>query len=112
MGIAIFKIFILVGRGGGYMVGYTFGNYVLRLRSRVAVKRNFRLHIRRYTSPNENFDPLNRCNQKLHTIYNGPVNCCSTYAPSYNNVHGTAVYYTAQQKLSTGFNLMPHFERT
>ena len=41
---------------GRYIVGYTFGNHVLRLRSRVAVKLNFRPHIRRYTSPNENFE--------------------------------------------------------
>ena len=31
---------------------YTFGNHVLRLRLRVAVKLNFR----RYTSPNENVE--------------------------------------------------------
>ena len=41
---------------GRYIVGYTFGNHVLRLRSRVAVKLNFRPYIRRYTSPNENFE--------------------------------------------------------
>ena len=34
----------------------TFGNHVLRLGSRVAVKLNFRPYIRRYTSPNENFE--------------------------------------------------------
>ena len=47
---------------GRYIVGYTFGNYVLQLRLRVAVKLNFRPYIRRYTSPNENFEysyPLN-----------------------------------------------------
>ena len=47
---------------GRYFVGYTFGNHVLRLRLRVAVKLNFRPYIRRYTSPNENFEysyPLN-----------------------------------------------------
>ena len=33
-----------------------FGNHVLRLRSRVAVKLNFPPYIRRYTSPNENFE--------------------------------------------------------
>ena len=37
---------------GRYIVGYTFGNHVLRLRLRVAVKLNFLPHIRRYTSPN------------------------------------------------------------
>ena len=41
---------------GRYIVGYTFGNHVLRLRLRVAVKLNFRPYIRRYTSPNENFE--------------------------------------------------------
>ena len=40
----------------GYIVGYTFGNYVLRLSSRVAVKLNSRPYIRRYTSPNENLE--------------------------------------------------------
>ena len=58
MGITIFKYFRL----GRYIVGYTFGNHVLRLRLRVAVKLNFRPYIRRYTSPNENFEyryPLN-----------------------------------------------------
>ena len=52
MGITIFKIFHL----GRYIVGYTFGNHVLRLRLRVAVKLNFRPFIRRYTSPNEKFE--------------------------------------------------------
>ena len=41
---------------GRYIVGYTVGNLVLRLRSRVAVKLNFRPYIRRYTSPNENVE--------------------------------------------------------
>ena len=50
MGITIFKIFIW------YIVRYTFGNHVLRLRLRAAVKLNFRPYIRRYTSTNENFE--------------------------------------------------------
>ena len=41
---------------GRFIVGYTFGNHVLRLRLRFAVKPNFRPYIRRYTSPNENFE--------------------------------------------------------
>ena len=41
---------------GGYIIGYTIRNYVLRLRLRVAVKLNFRPYIRRYTSPNEDFE--------------------------------------------------------
>ena len=40
---------------GRYIAGYTFGNHVLRLCLRVAVKLNFRPYIRRYTSPKENF---------------------------------------------------------
>ena len=35
---------------GRYIVGYTFGNHVLRLRLRVAVKLDFRPYIRRNTS--------------------------------------------------------------
>ena len=41
---------------GRYIVGCTVGNLVLRRRVSGAVKRDFRTHIRRYTSPNENFE--------------------------------------------------------
>ena len=41
---------------GRNIVGYTFGNHVLRLRSSVVVKPNFRLYIRRYNYPNEKFE--------------------------------------------------------
>ena len=41
---------------GRYIVGYTVGNLVLRRRMSGAVKRDFRTYIRRYTSPNENFE--------------------------------------------------------
>ena len=41
---------------GRYIVGYTFGNLVLRRRASTAVKRDFRTYIRRYTSPNEKFE--------------------------------------------------------
>ena len=47
---------LLVYRRLGNNVGYRVRNHVLRLRSRVTVKRDFRTYIRRYTSPNENFD--------------------------------------------------------
>ena len=41
---------------GRYIVGYTVGNYVWRRRVSGAVKRDFRTYIRRYTSPNEDFE--------------------------------------------------------
>ena len=41
---------------GRYIVGYTVGNLVLRRRASGAVKLDFRTYIRRYTSPNENFE--------------------------------------------------------
>ena len=41
---------------GRYIVGYTVGNLVLRRRVSGAIKRDFRTYIRRYTSPNENFE--------------------------------------------------------
>ena len=41
---------------GRYIVGYTVGNLVLRRRVSGVVKRDFRTYIRRYTSPNENFE--------------------------------------------------------
>ena len=56
---------------GRYIVGYTFGNHVLRLRLRVAVKLNFRPFTRRYTSPNENFEysyPLSGLSILLHGV--------------------------------------------
>ena len=39
-----------------YIVGYTVGNLVIQRRLSRAVKRDFRPFIRRYTSPNENFE--------------------------------------------------------
>ena len=41
---------------GRYIVGYRVGNLVLRGRVSRAVKRDFRMYIRQYTSPNENFE--------------------------------------------------------
>ena len=41
---------------GRYIIGYTVGNLALRRRVSGAVKRDFRTYIRRYTSPNENFE--------------------------------------------------------
>ena len=41
---------------GRYVVRYTVGNLVLRRRVSGAVKCDFRTYIRRYTSPNENFE--------------------------------------------------------
>ena len=41
---------------GRYIVVYTVGNLVLRRRVSGAVKRDFRTYIRRYTSPNVNFE--------------------------------------------------------
>ena len=41
---------------GRYMVGYTVGNFVLRRHVGGAVKHDFRPYIRRYLSPNENFE--------------------------------------------------------
>ena len=41
---------------GRNIIGYTFGNHVLRLHIHVTIKLNFRPYIREYTSPNENFE--------------------------------------------------------
>ena len=41
---------------GRYIVGYSVGNFVLRRRVSGVVKHDFRPYIRRYTSPNENFE--------------------------------------------------------
>ena len=72
---------------GRYIVGYTVGNLVLRRRASGDVKRDFRTYIRRYTSPNENFEygyphsnalllfplKLERC--KLHKAARQPTIC-------------------------------------
>ena len=39
-----------------HIVGYTVKNLVLQRRVSRAVKRDFRMYIRRYTYPNENFE--------------------------------------------------------
>ena len=49
----LFKIFIWGGISSDI---YTVENLVLRRRASGAVKRDFRTYIRRYTSPNENFE--------------------------------------------------------
>ena len=53
---------------GRYIVGYTVGNLVLRRRVSGAVKRDFRTYIRRYTSPNENFEYGNPHSNALLTF--------------------------------------------
>ena len=56
---------------GRHILGYTVGNHDLQFRSCGAVKLNFRLYVRRYTSPNKNFDycyPLNLKEMLFHHI--------------------------------------------
>ena len=70
-----------------HIVGYTVGNLVLWRRASKALKLNFRPYIRRYTSPDENFEygyrhfnallqfylKLDRC--KLHKAARRPTKC-------------------------------------
>ena len=78
MGITIFKIFIWGDISSDIpseimYSRYTVGNFVLRRRMSGAVKQNFRPYIRRYTSPNENFEysyPPNAC------FHNNISQCC------------------------------------
>ena len=67
---------------GRYIIGYMVGNFVLRRHPSRAVKRDFKTYIRRYTSPNENFDfnafmhfrlELEHC--KLHKTARHPTKC-------------------------------------
>ena len=51
MGITVFIVSL-----GRYIVGYTVRNLVLRARKSGAIKHDFRLYIRRYTSQNEHFE--------------------------------------------------------
>ena len=59
-----------------------FKNHALRLGLHVAVKLNFRPYIRRYTSPNENFE------------YNYPLILCLIFPPK-QNVMSAAVLFDA-----------------
>ena len=99
MGITIFKIFHL----GRYIVGYTLGNHVLRLRSRLPAKLNFRLYIRRYTSPNENFEysyPLNDMIQLIQLQYLER----SKYADLCNLHQSHSDLHTLSKKVDEGYS--------
>ena len=78
---------------GRYIVGYPFGNHVLRLRLRVALKLNFRPYIRRYTSPNVNFEYGNPHSNALITFSlqkdSENVLCCADTFSGYQ-LHKTA----------------------
>ena len=78
---------------GRYIVGYTVGNLVLRRRANGAVKRDFRTYIRRYTSPNQNFEYDYPHSNALSTFSlqkdSENVLCCA-YTPSGCQLHKTA----------------------
>ena len=78
---------------GRYIVGYTVGNLVLRRRVSGAVKRDFRTYIRRYTSPNENFEYGYPYSNALITVSlqkdSENVLCCA-YTSSGCQLHKTA----------------------
>ena len=66
---------------GRYIIGYTVGNLVLWRCVSVAVKRDFRTYVRRYTSPNENFEYGYPHSNALLTFSlqkdNEDVHCCA-----------------------------------
>ena len=70
-----------------------YGNLVLRRRVSGPVKRGFRTYIRRYTSPNENFEYGYPHSNALLTLslqkYSENVLCCA-YTPSSCQLHKTA----------------------
>ena len=76
-----------------YIVGYTVGNLVLRRRVSGAIKRDFRTYIRRYTSPNENFEYDYPHSNALLTFSlqkdSENVLCCA-YTSSGSQLHETA----------------------
>ena len=77
---------------GRYIVGYMDGNLVLRRRVSGDVKRDFRTYIRRYTSPNENFEYGYPHSNALLTFPlqkdSGNVLCCA-YTNSGCKLHKT-----------------------
>ena len=62
---------------GRYIIGYTVGNLVLRRPVSGAVKRAFRTYIRRYTSPNENFEYGYPHSNAILTLDNETLLCCA-----------------------------------
>ena len=78
---------------GRYIVRYTVGNLVLRGRVSGAVKHDFQTYIRRYTSPNENFEYGYPHSNALSTFSlqkdSENVLCCA-YTPSGCQLHKTA----------------------
>ena len=91
---------------GRYIVGYTFGNHVLRLHLCVAVKIIFRQYIQRYTSPNENFEysfPLNHLTEDksyepVHEVSNNVV--CATSKASDQPAHTRSLIRAFASRLS------------
>ena len=78
---------------GRYIVGYTAGNLVLRRRVSGVVKRDFRTYIRRYTSPNDNFEYGYPHSNTLFSFFlqkdSENVLCCA-YTSSGYQLHKTA----------------------
>ena len=66
-----------------YIVGYMVGNFVLRRRASLAVKRNFWPYNRRYTSPNENFEYGYPHSNALFNIYSSKA---QHFAPNWSFV--------------------------
>ena len=78
---------------GRYIVGCTVGNLVLQRRVSGALKRDFRTYIRRYTSPNENFEyGYSHSNALLKfSLQKDSENVlCCTYTSSGCQLHKTA----------------------
>ena len=74
---------------GRYIVGYTVGNLILRRRVSGAVKRDFQTYIRRYTSPNDNFEYGYPHSNALLTfsLKNSENVLCCTYTSSGCQLH-------------------------
>ena len=74
-------------------MGYTVGNLVLRRRVSGAVKRDFRTYIRRYTSPNENFEygyPHSNALLKFSLNKDSENVLCCAYTSNVCQLHKTA----------------------
>ena len=79
---------------GRYIVGYTVRNLVLRRRISGAVKRDFRMYIRRYTSPNETFYygyPHSNAQLTFSLQKDSENVLCCTYTSSGCQLHRTAL---------------------
>ena len=86
---------------GRYIVVYTVGNLVLQRRVSGAIKRDFRTYIRRYTSPNENFEygyPHSNVLLTFSLQKDSEIVLCCAYTPSGCRLPAAYIHLSTYEK--------------